>query len=304
MTIKATAGCPSVTVTEITITGPTGLTYTETTPVAGTTNQYSSTLTWTPSMSQLDEQIICATAMDDSPLSSDVSCVTVLVYKVPNTLDPPALLTGSVTPSGVLTTTSTQIFQVQVNKPVTRPTRAAYIYIKAFNGTQYLRFDMTNSSAVSIAVNSTTNYSTVSFSVPLNTITAGSYYVAFDNPFAISAVKYSKYCTQIEVSGADDPGFWNFTITASTTLSNLGAATLSVPQTTSSLVNTINGSVGCSSATCQALGSTFGILGGIGLATCSTGLTIFGILLKRRKRRVSDSKGKQPEEPDCPKIPK
>ena len=77
--VIAQTNCPDDPITNIQIIGPSGTLHTSIAPYGSSGNQWYTTVTWTPTASQVGANLICASATDSEYLVSPVVCYNFLV---------------------------------------------------------------------------------------------------------------------------------------------------------------------------------------------------------------------------------
>lgn len=197
-------------ITEIIVIGPFGLRFTQAQQVTGSSVTWYTNVTWTPSLSQVGGYLVCAVAMDSSPMTSRLSCFTVLVGLTPN------IIANSTQPSGILQSSfllgvnGTLTFTATFDKQILRPLSSSYIHVLSQNGTEIAKFDSSNSSQVKLTTNKTVSiaFSTYTFKP------GSSYYIKFDQGVVWGGTFYSQYCNP-QSPAYTSQLFWQFIVPVS-----------------------------------------------------------------------------------------
>jgi hypothetical protein len=203
--------CPGSRIKEIQVVGPFGLRSSISAALPGSSDQWYSDIVWTPDESQIGGNLICTLATDNDQMSSDLSCITVIVgVTSPRQLNNTASPTGTLTSSYLLGVNGVMNFQISFSSVVTRPVKNVFIRVNLVNGTEVAKFDASNSSQVTF-VNSTI----ISFSFPVYSFIPGSYYVTFDQGVGVGQRELPQYCDP-ESNQILDSTFWTFIVPQST----------------------------------------------------------------------------------------
>jgi hypothetical protein len=100
--------------------GPFGLKSTIDKPLTGSADQWYTDIEWTPDESQSGGNLICTLATDNNQMSSDLSCITVIVgVSSPRQLNNTVSPTGTLTSSYLLGVNGVMNFQISFSSVVT-----------------------------------------------------------------------------------------------------------------------------------------------------------------------------------------
>jgi len=204
--IVAQVSCTTVTMYDIQMIGSSGMAFAKMAVLTGTTNQYYTSLTWTPTAAQRGPNVVCARAIDSTYLSSDLYCFTLLAG-----ITAPAVVLNSQSPSGALSTallTSSSgiiTWSVKFDQSILRPTKPRYVYIYTSTGTELFRLD------VSVFPTVYYNNDILSFETT-DAFAPGSYYITLGYGIGTGTL-YCKPESDAELSST----FWTFTVSLATT---------------------------------------------------------------------------------------
>lgn len=199
--IIATVTCPGVSIKEIQVIGPYGLTTQSEVQISAT--QWYIDFSWSPDNTQTGSNLICYLATDSNDMSSVLNCIRAVVMP---TIPKPI----SATPIGLLTSTyllgvgGLLSFQLNFDTSITRPTINGYIRIVHSNGTVMASVNTKDASKVSFSSTS------LSFKLPIYTFPPGDYRAELSNN-----IIYEYQTVPTPCSGSTASYSWNFTIPTS-----------------------------------------------------------------------------------------
>ncbi|XP_015762912.1 PREDICTED: uncharacterized protein LOC107341958 [Acropora digitifera] len=189
------AGGPSKSIVEITTSSPTGFIKS---PVAQNAPQESYVnVTWTPTTSQIEAKLFCFTGLENSGITTDQRCVTLLVG-----VAPPQIV--SLSPTGEVLP-DTQQWIITFDKQFVRPTRSSYIQIHRSDGKVVFSVDVAITAAVLYPVGSLGR--TIEFTTSVGFTEKEMYYVTMDPGVA----KGVSHCGA-ESPSIRDPNTWSIKI--------------------------------------------------------------------------------------------
>ena len=216
--IVAKVACTTVTMYDLQMIGSSGMIFSAMSRVSGTTDQYTVTLTWTPTAAHRGPNVVCARAIDSTYLSSDLYCFTLLAGILA-----PSVLPSTISPKGVLSaatlagTNGMITWSVKFDQAILRPKKNRYITIYKSDGTQLFQLD--------VSIFPTVNYQndTITFETT-NSFDAGSYYITLGYGVGVGAL----YCNA-ESDSMTSNTFWTFTVQAGTTTTTATTAQATTP---------------------------------------------------------------------------
>ncbi|KAJ7392608.1 hypothetical protein OS493_010259 [Desmophyllum pertusum] len=189
------AGGPSKSIVEVTTSSPPGFIKS---PVAQYAQQeYYVNVTWTPTSSQIQTKLFCFTGLENSGITTEQRCVTLLVG-----VAPPQIV--SLSPRGEVLPDTRQ-WTITFDKQFVRPTRSSYIRIHRSDGTIVFSVDVAITAAVLYPVGSLGR--TIQFTTSVRFTEREIYYVTMDPGIA----KGVTYCGA-ESPPIRDPDTWSVKI--------------------------------------------------------------------------------------------
>ncbi|KAL9963564.1 hypothetical protein ACROYT_G027084 [Oculina patagonica] len=159
--------------------------------------EYYVNVTWTPTTSQIETKLFCFTGLENSGITTEQRCVTLLVG-----VAPPQIVSFS--PMGEVLPDTRQ-WIITFDKQFVRATRSSYIRIHRSDGTVVFSVDVAITAAVLYPVGSLGR--TIQFTTSVRFTERESYYVTMDHGVA----KGVTYCGA-ESPAVRDPSTWRIKI--------------------------------------------------------------------------------------------
>ncbi|XP_068683141.1 uncharacterized protein [Montipora foliosa] len=189
------AGGPSKSIVEVTTSSPPGFIKSSVAQYAP--QEYYVNVTWTPTTSQIESKLFCFTGLENSGITTDQRCVTLLVG-----VAPPQIV--SLSPTGEVLPDMRQ-WNITFDKQFVRPTRSSYIRIHRSDGKVVFSVNVAITAAVLYPVGSLGRM--IQFTTSVGFTEKEMYYVTMDPGVA----KGVTHCGA-ESPSIRDPNTWSIKI--------------------------------------------------------------------------------------------
>ncbi|XP_053392539.1 uncharacterized protein LOC123563851 [Mercenaria mercenaria] len=162
------------------------------------TGNWHISVKWNPNKTDTVNNVFCFTAVDDSGLSSDQRCITLLAG-----VPPANIIASSKLPASHVVPISQRVWSIKFDQESKQTTKSAYIYLYHSNGTLVETIDVSKSPGITYSFS--TNTTGLQFTTRTELQPGENYYFLFGQ----GLVQGKSYCGA-ESKSILDPNFWTF----------------------------------------------------------------------------------------------